>query len=88
MGDHCPVAASSRIGIAAGSVSIIAALLVLFRQQLQEAVSANTLINVLGVAAVLTGSLRLLGAFEVERRTGRETPSGDPETPPPPPTPL
>jgi uncharacterized membrane protein HdeD (DUF308 family) len=27
-------------------------------------------VAVLGLAAVLTGSLRLLGAFEVERRTG------------------
>jgi uncharacterized membrane protein HdeD (DUF308 family) len=26
---------------------------------------------VLGISAVLTGTLRLLGAFEVERRTGR-----------------
>jgi uncharacterized membrane protein HdeD (DUF308 family) len=61
----------SRIGLAAGSVSVIAAVLVLFRQQFQHLISPDTLINVLGVAAVLTGSLRLLGAFEIERRTGR-----------------
>ena len=61
----------SRIGLAAGSVSVTAAVLVLLRQQLQHLISANTLINVLGVAAILTGSLRLLGAFEIERRTGR-----------------
>jgi uncharacterized membrane protein HdeD (DUF308 family) len=61
----------SRIGLAAGSVSVIAAVLVLLRQQLQHLISPNTLINVLGVAAILTGSLRLLGAFEIERRTGR-----------------
>jgi uncharacterized membrane protein HdeD (DUF308 family) len=38
---------------------------------LQHLISINTLVNVLGVAAVLMGSLRLLGAFEIERRTGR-----------------
>jgi uncharacterized membrane protein HdeD (DUF308 family) len=60
----------SRIGLAAGSVSVVAALLVLFRRPLEDLVSTNTLISLLGLAAVLTGSLRLLGAFEVERRTG------------------
>ena len=33
--------------------------------------SARFLLDALGVSAVLTGTLRLLGAFEVERRTGR-----------------
>jgi uncharacterized membrane protein HdeD (DUF308 family) len=61
----------SRIGLAAGGVSVIAAVMVLLRQPLQHLISPNTLINVLAIAAVLTGSLRLLGAFEVERRTGR-----------------
>ena len=61
----------SRIGLAAGSLSVVAALLVLLRVPLQDVIAPNTLINVLGAAAVLTGSLRLLGAFEIERRTGR-----------------
>ena len=61
----------SRIGLAAGSLSVTAALLVLLREPLQDLIAPNTLINVLGAAAVLTGSLRLLGAFEIERRTGR-----------------
>ena len=61
----------SRIGLAAGSLSVVAALLVLLRTQLQHLIAPNALINVLGAAAVLTGSLRLLGAFEIERRTGR-----------------
>jgi uncharacterized membrane protein HdeD (DUF308 family) len=61
----------SRVGLAAGSVSVIAASLVLLRQQLQDLVTPDTLINVLGIAALLTGSLRLLGAFEIERQTGR-----------------
>jgi uncharacterized membrane protein HdeD (DUF308 family) len=61
----------SQIGLLAGSVSVIAALLVLFREQLQDTVSANILIDVLGAAAFLTGVLRVLGAFELERRTGQ-----------------
>ena len=61
----------SRIGLAAGSVSVFAAVLVLLRHPFQHLISPDTLINVLGVAAVLTGSLRLLGAFEIERRTGK-----------------
>jgi uncharacterized membrane protein HdeD (DUF308 family) len=61
----------SRIGLAAGGVSVIAAVLVLLRQPFQHLISPNTLINMLGVAAVLTGALRLLGAFEIERRTGK-----------------
>jgi uncharacterized membrane protein HdeD (DUF308 family) len=61
----------SRIGLAAGSLSVIAALLVLLREPLQDLIAPDVLINVLGAAAVLTGSLRLLGAFEIERRTGR-----------------
>ena len=61
----------ARIGLVAGSISVVAAALVLLREQLHDLISPNVLVNVLGVAAVLTGSLRLLGAFEVERRTGR-----------------
>ena len=61
----------SRIGLAAGSLSVIAAILVLLRTQLQDMIAPDTLINVLGAAALLTGSLRLLGAFEIERQTGR-----------------
>ena len=61
----------SQIGLLAGGISVIAALLVLFRAQLQDTVSANTLIHVVGAAALLTGVLRVLGAFEVERQTGR-----------------
>lgn len=61
----------SHLGLVAGTVGVIAASLVLLRRQLQHVISFGTLVDVLGVAAVLTGSLRLLGAFEVERRTGR-----------------
>jgi uncharacterized membrane protein HdeD (DUF308 family) len=61
----------SRIGLAAGILGVIAGVLVLIREQLQDMISINTLVTVLGVVAVLMGSLRLLGAFEIERRTGR-----------------
>jgi uncharacterized membrane protein HdeD (DUF308 family) len=61
----------SRIGLAAGCLGVIAALLVLLRGQLQGLIGSNALINLLGAAALLIGSLRLLGAFEIERRTGR-----------------
>jgi uncharacterized membrane protein HdeD (DUF308 family) len=61
----------SHLGLVAGTVGVIAASLVLLRQQLEHVISFGALIDVLGAAAVLTGSLRLLGAFEVERRTGR-----------------
>jgi uncharacterized membrane protein HdeD (DUF308 family) len=61
----------SHLGLVAGTVGVIAASLVLLRQQLEHVISFGTLVDVLGVAAVLTGTLRLLGAFEVERRTGR-----------------
>ena len=45
--------------------------MVLVRQQLQHLIPTDALVNVLGVAAIFMGSLRLLGAFELERRTGR-----------------
>jgi len=61
----------SRIGLAAGSLGVVAGAMVLLRQPLQDLISLDALIGVLGVAALLTGSLRLLGAFELERRTGR-----------------
>jgi len=61
----------SRLGIAAGAVSVIAGVLVVLRQPLEHVISFNALIGILGTAAVLTGTLRLLGAFEIERRTGR-----------------
>jgi uncharacterized membrane protein HdeD (DUF308 family) len=61
----------SRIGLAAGSVSVVAAALLLLRGPLQHVVSQDALIDVLGAAAIFMGALRLLGAFEIERRTGR-----------------
>ena len=61
----------SRLGLVAGTVGLVAGLLVLGRHILEPVVSARFLVDALGVSAVLTGTLRLAGAFEVERRTGR-----------------
>ena len=66
----------SRLGLLAGVIGVLAALLVLGRHLLESVVSAGFLVDALGVSAVLTGTLRLAGAFEVERRTGRWWTSG------------
>jgi len=41
------------------------------RHVLEQVVSARFLVDAFTASAVLTGTLRLVGAFEVERRTGR-----------------
>ena len=61
----------SRMGLAAGSLSVIAALLVLLRHAAPRPDRPQHVDQRVGAAAILTGSLRLLGAFEIERRTGR-----------------
>ncbi len=48
----------SRLGLAAGTVGIIAASIVLLRHELEHVISFQGLLVVLGIAAVLTGSLR------------------------------
>ncbi|HEX9354836.1 MAG TPA: DUF308 domain-containing protein [Streptosporangiaceae bacterium] len=61
----------SRLGLLAGMIGIVAGLLVLLRHVLEPIVSVKLLLDALGVSATLTGTLRLAGAFEVERTTGR-----------------
>ena len=61
----------SRLGLVAGIIGLVAGLLVLGRHLLEPVVSARFLVDAFAVSAVLTGTLRLVGAFEVERRTGR-----------------
>jgi uncharacterized membrane protein HdeD (DUF308 family) len=53
----------SRLALAAALVGILAGSLVLLRFLLRDAVSADVVLALLGVAAVLTGALRLSGAF-------------------------
>jgi uncharacterized membrane protein HdeD (DUF308 family) len=59
-----------RLAAVAGIVAITAALLVVLREFLAGAISPVTTINILGLAGLAVGTLRLAGAFEIERRTG------------------
>jgi uncharacterized membrane protein HdeD (DUF308 family) len=59
-----------RLASVAGVVAITAALLVVLREFLSGVVSPARMIDVLGIAAVAMGTLRVVGAFEIERRTG------------------
>ncbi len=59
-----------RLAAVAGVVAIIAALLVVLREFLSGAISPVKTINILGFAALAMGTLRIAGAFEIERRTG------------------
>lgn len=59
-----------RLASVAGVVAITAALLVLLREFLSGVVSPAKMINVLGFTAAAMGTLRLVGAFEIERHTG------------------
>ncbi len=61
----------SRLGLLAGMIGLVAGLLVLGRHILEPVVSTRFLVDAFAVSAVLTGTLRLAGAFEVERQTGR-----------------
>ena len=65
-----------RLAAVAGVVAITAALLVVLREFLAGAISPVTTINILGLAALAMGTLRLVGAFEIERRTGHRWSTG------------
>jgi uncharacterized membrane protein HdeD (DUF308 family) len=59
-----------RLAAVAGVVAITAALLVVLREFLAGAISPVKTINILGLAALAMGTLRIVGGFEIERRTG------------------
>jgi uncharacterized membrane protein HdeD (DUF308 family) len=59
-----------RLAAVAGVVAVTAALLVVLREFLAGVISPVKTINILGLAALAMGALRLVGAFEIERRTG------------------
>jgi hypothetical protein len=61
--------AGFRLAWVAGAVAITAALLVALREFLSGIVSPAKTVDVLGFAAAAMGTLRLVGAFEIERRT-------------------
>ena len=59
-----------RLAAVAGVVAITAAFLVVLREFLSGVISPVRTINILGLAALAMGTLRLVGAFEIERHTG------------------
>jgi uncharacterized membrane protein HdeD (DUF308 family) len=60
-----------RLGLAAAIAAVVGAGLVLLRDRLSGLVDPEVLVGLLGIAAVLTGLLRILGGFAAEERLGR-----------------
>lgn len=60
-----------RLGLAAATAAVVGAVLVLLRDRLSGLIDADLLVGLLGIAAVLTGLLRILGGFAAEDRLGR-----------------
>jgi uncharacterized membrane protein HdeD (DUF308 family) len=60
-----------RLGLAAASAAVVGAVLLLLRDRLSGLVDPDMLTRLLGVSAVLTGLLRVLGGFAAEERLGR-----------------
>jgi uncharacterized membrane protein HdeD (DUF308 family) len=62
--------AGARLGLAAGVLAIALGLVLLARRALGDIVSEETLIAGVALTTAATGCLRLVGASEVEERTG------------------
>jgi hypothetical protein len=60
-----------RLGLAAAIAAVVGAGLVLLREQLSGVVDPDVFVGLLGISAVLTGLLRILGGFAAEERVGR-----------------
>jgi hypothetical protein len=60
-----------RLGLAAATAAVVGAGLVLLRGRLSGLVDAEVFVGLLGISAVLTGVLRVLGGFAAEERLGR-----------------
>jgi uncharacterized membrane protein HdeD (DUF308 family) len=60
-----------RLGLVAGMAAVAGARLVLLRDRLSGLVHPDLLVELLGVSAVLTGLLRVVGGFAAEGRLGR-----------------
>lgn len=60
-----------RLASLAGWAAVVAAALVLLREALSGVFEPATVVEVLGYAAIAMGTLRLVGAFALERRAGR-----------------
>jgi uncharacterized membrane protein HdeD (DUF308 family) len=60
-----------RLGMTAATAAVVGAALVLLRGRLSGLVDPDVFIGLLGISAVLTGLLRILGGFATEERLGR-----------------
>jgi uncharacterized membrane protein HdeD (DUF308 family) len=60
-----------RLGLAAATAAVVGAALVLLRDWLSGLVDPELFVGLLGISAVLTGLLRILGGFAAEERLGR-----------------
>jgi uncharacterized membrane protein HdeD (DUF308 family) len=60
-----------RLGLAAATAAVVGAVLVLVRDRLTGLVNPEVFVGLLGISAVLTGVLRVLGGFAAEERLGR-----------------
>jgi uncharacterized membrane protein HdeD (DUF308 family) len=60
-----------RLGLAAAIAAVVGAVLVLVRERLSGVVDPEVFVGLLGISAVLTGLLRILGGFAAEERVGR-----------------
>lgn len=61
----------ARLGLVAGLAAVVGALLVLLRHGLAGLVEPELLVELVGVSAVLTGLLRVVGGFAAEKQLGR-----------------
>jgi hypothetical protein len=60
-----------RLGLAAATAAVVGAALVLLGERLSGVVDPDVFVGLLGISAVLTGVLRVLGGFAAEERLGR-----------------
>jgi len=60
-----------RLGLAAAIAAVVGAVLVLLRDRLSGRIDPDVFVWLLGISAVLTGLLRILGGFAAEERLGR-----------------
>jgi uncharacterized membrane protein HdeD (DUF308 family) len=57
--------------LVAGIAAVVGAMLVVVRNRLSGLVDPDVLIELLGISAILTGLLRVLGGFATQERLGR-----------------
>jgi uncharacterized membrane protein HdeD (DUF308 family) len=57
--------------LAAAIAAVVGAVLVLLRDRISGVVDPDVFVGLLGISAVLTGLLRILGGFAAEERVGR-----------------